>query len=527
MSKYLRAIALLLLCVALLSACNGNDVSVDLPTTPPSDDGTPSEGGETLTQEGNTPESAEIAAFAPPSVIVDITLGAEEAERFGNVRLSSDGEYLEGFEVAEQDYCVFTAEIPADGFYDLNFISEGIGGAKENFVTVNGERLGTVFTEAGGFGDAIMTRVFLAEGKNTIALERYWGWIQLKSLHITNSAPLDPAIFDVSARLINPNANETTRRLMSYLADSYGKVILSGQYSDNGIMAGEAGVIFMATGKRPAVLGMDLIEYSPSRAERGNTSATVERAIEADELGAIVTLCWHWNAPSEYIRERDTWYRAFYTSDTNISLAKIMNGEDPEGYDLLMRDIDVIAEQLKRLQDADVPILWRPLHEAAGGWFWWGASGKEPYIELWKLLYEKLTFEHELNNLIWLWNGESGDWYPGDDYVDIIGEDIYAGEHVYSSQINKFMEAVNYADTPKMVTLSENGTLIDPDLALRDGAMWGFWATWGGDFVTRGTLWLYSEKFTEEEMLIKVYNHDIVVTLEDLPDLKTYPLRDN
>jgi mannan endo-1,4-beta-mannosidase len=138
-----------------------------------------------------------------------------------------------------------------------------------------------------------------------------------------------------------------------------------------------------------------------------------------------------------------------------------------------------------------------------------------------------MTFEHGLNNLIWLWNGEAADWYPGDDYVDIIGEDIYAGERNYASQINKFMQAVNYADTPKIVTLSENGTLFDPDLALRDGAMWGFWATWSGHFVVRRGLWLLSEEFTEEEMLMKVYNHEIVVTLEDLPCLKTYPIREN
>ncbi|MCL2698352.1 MAG: beta-mannosidase [Oscillospiraceae bacterium] len=507
MSKFLQAVALFIICVAFFVGCNKND---DVPDAPETD--------EIITE---TPVL--IPAFLPPEAVVNITLTADEAELFGNVRLS--GDYLEGFEQIS-DYCVFTALIPADGFYDLNFISVGIGGTKENYITVNGERLGTVFTGDDDFGDAVFERVFLTEGQNSIALERYWGWIRLRSLHITNSEPLDPAIFDVSARLINPDANETARRLMSYLADSYGKVILSGQYSDHGLLAGEAGVIFMTTGKRPAVLGMDMIEYSPSRAERGNTSSTVEHAIEAwAEHGAIVTLCWHWNAPSEYIRERDTWYKAFYTSDTNINLEKIMNGEDPEGYGLLMRDIDVIAEELKRLQDADVPILWRPLHEAAGGWFWWGAGGREPYIELWKLLYERLTFEHGLNNLIWLWNGEAADWYPGDDYVDIIGEDIYAGERVYSSQIHKFTEAVSYADTPKIVTLSENGTLFDPDLALRDGAMWGFWATWGGEFVVKRGLWSYSEQFTEEEMLIKAYNHEIVVTLEDLPDLKTYPIR--
>jgi mannan endo-1,4-beta-mannosidase len=311
---------------------------------------------------------------------------------------------------------------------------------------------------------------------------------------------------------------------MSYLADAYGKTILAGQYSDDGLLAGEAGVLFMETGKRPAVLGLDLMDYTPSRVELGTASSAVEHAIAADEHGAIVTLCWHWNAPAPYIT--GTWYRAFYTHSTNINLKKIMDGDDPEGYDLLMRDIDAIAVQLKRLQDADVPILWRPLHEAAGGWFWWGASGAEANIALWKLLYERLTFEHNLNNLIWLWSGEAADWYPGDEYVDIIGEDVYAAERSYASQVQRFLQAVEYTSPPKMVVLAENGVLFDPDLARRDNAMWGFFATWGSEFVRQRGLLRYSEKYTEREMLLKVYNHELVITLDELPDLKTYPIRE-
>ena len=69
-----------------------------------------------------------------------------------------------------------------------------------------------------------------------------------------------------------------------------------------------------------------------------------------------------------------------------------------EGYDLLIRDIDAIAEQLKRLQDAGVPVLWRPLHEASGGWFWWGNAGAEAYKELYVLLYDRLTNHHDRGN---------------------------------------------------------------------------------------------------------------------------------
>ncbi|MCL2810454.1 MAG: beta-mannosidase [Clostridia bacterium] len=478
-----------------------------------------------------TPIFAAESKSISESVSIDLEYPAEEAALFGKVQVASRTPgytgtgYLEGFE-GDGDRCEFNITIPQEGFYDLNFVSMGLGGYKENHVSLNGQRVGLAITDNATFGDAILSRVFLTQGEHVIGFEPYWGWVLLDALRITESKPIDPSIFDVSATLINPNATDEAKRLMSYLADSYGNVILSGQYSDNGILASEAGVIFMATGKRPAVLGLDMMDYTPSRVARGTTSKAVERALQCDEVGGIVTFCWHWNAPTPYLKPGGTWYRGFYTEETTIDLARIINGDDPEGYDLLMSDIDAIAEQLLCLQEAGVPILWRPLHEASGGWFWWGAHGAEAYIKLWVIMYDRLTNLHQLNNLIWLWNGQDAAWYPGDAYVDIIGEDIYAGERVYASQADRFLKAVNYTTPPKMVALSENGTLIDPDLALRDGAMWGFWATWGGEFVMLSNLLKLSDRYTEIEMVHKVYNHELVVTLDKLPDLKTYPIRD-
>jgi mannan endo-1,4-beta-mannosidase len=311
---------------------------------------------------------------------------------------------------------------------------------------------------------------------------------------------------------------------MTYLTDIYGEYILTGQYCDLGLNGHEMYTIQLETGEKPAVLGLDLIEYTPSRVLYGSEGKAVERAIEFYEAGGIVTLCWHWNAPEDYLTE--LWYRGFYTDATNIRLNKIMNGTDSNGYELLLRDIDAIAECLKELQDADVPVLWRPLHEASGGWFWWGAAGPEAYIELWKLMYDRLTNHHGLNNLIWLWNGQSADWYPGGEYVDIIGEDIYAGEHVYSPQTGKFTEILEYSGGEKMIVLSEIGTLFDPELAVRDNTMWGFYATWSGEFLLAGQgLNILSEKYTEKDMLTKMYAHEKTLSLGDLPDLKTYEIK--
>lgn len=455
---------------------------------------------------------------------------AEKATLLGGLEVASSkkgfgGEgYVKGFE-DEDDICVFNIEIAETGFYDLNFISASEGGDKENNVIIDGETAGVIAVSKKTFEDSILKKVYLEAGTHEVKVTKSWGWILLDKLEILTTEQVDESTYKVSAKLCNENATEETKRLMSYLADNYGENILSGQYCDTGQFGKEFAVIKRETGKFPAVLGLDFIEYTPSRVENGSSSKATQLAIQFWENGGIVTFCWHWNAPSKYLTGQ--WYSGFYKEYTNINLAKIMNGQDQEGYELLMEDIDAIAQQLLVLQEAGIPILWRPLHEASGGWFWWGASGADAYKQLYILLYEKLTNEYKLNNLIWVWNGQDGEWYPGDEYVDIIGEDLYPGEKVYTSQAYKYWEAVDYTSANKMVVMSENGCVFDPDLAIRDGAMWGFWCTWGGEFVAKNTaIYSYSEQYTEIDHLKKVYEHDNVITLDELPDLKNYPIRD-
>lgn len=70
--------------------------------------------------------------------------------------------------------------------------------------------------------------------------------------------------------------------------------------------------------------------------------------------------------------------------------------------------------------------------------------------------------------------------------------------------------------------MTENGCLFDPDLAVRDNAMWSFFALWEGEFLLQNNTATLSEQYNETYMLKKVYTSDKVITLDELPDLKTY-----
>lgn len=331
------------------------------------------------------------------------------------------------------------------------------------------------------------------------------------------------SIYTVEPTLVNPKADANARRLMTYLCDIYGSRILTGQQI--GVESTpELDILHEVTGKYPAVYGFDFMNYSPSRTERGSECSDTDIAIDWWKSGGIVTFCWHWNAPKDLIDlpPDKTWGSGFYTKATTFDIQQAMDHPESEEYQLLLRDMDAIALQLKRLQDAGVPVLWRPLHEASGGWFWWGARGADPCIRLWKLMYDRLTNLHELNNLIWVWNGQHADWYPGDEFVDIIGEDLYPSARDYSSQKEHFQRAGSYTKQNKIIALSENGVIPDPDLMLKDQSLWAWNCTWYGTFVyvTENGRREYSGAYTEREQLVKFYNHPLTVTKDELPNLR-------
>ena len=264
-----------------------------------------------------------------------------------------------------------------------------------------------------------------------------------------------------------------------------------------------------------------MMDYTPSRTAFGTSSSAVEKAIEFANKGGIVTFCWHWNAPTEYLNSTanspDGWWGGFYTQSSKFDIAKVMNGQDAKGKKLLDRDIKEIAKQLKRLEKAGVPVIWRPLHEGSGGWFWWGAKGSDAYKKLWKYLYKELTNTYGCNNLIWVYNGQSADWYPGDEYVDIVGEDIYPGNHVYDPQVSRFRQAINYGSKTKITALTENGCIFDIDSAVSINALWSWFMTWGGEFTVNGSN--YSEEYTEKSVIKKMYASKYSLTLGSLPKI--------
>ena len=271
-----------------------------------------------------------------------------------------------------------------------------------------------------------------------------------------------------------------------------------------------------------AIRGIDFLNYYDGATWDDNAA---ERAVQwVSEYKGIAALVWHWRVPSEEGgTERNFYVESANTNYTTFSVSKALEEGTWENK-VLMADIAEIAKQLKKLKDADVPVLWRPLHEAEGAWFWWGAEGPEPCKKLYRLLYDQLTNVYGLDNLIWVWNSytysTSPDWYPGDDVVDIVGYDKYNavdGKPNLSSISSTFYSLVQSTNGQKMVAMAENDTIPSLENLEKDRARWLYFCPWYMNYLT-------SEQNNPADNLKEIYNSEYCITLDELPDLKSYPI---
>ncbi|MDO5560190.1 MAG: glycosyl hydrolase [Oscillospiraceae bacterium] len=380
----------------------------------------------------------------------------------------------------------------------------------------------------------------LEKGVNTIEIRAGWGFAYFDTFTVDYGNL--PAL-DCEPVLTDTNATKETQSLMNYLCDVYGEHTISGQqeiYGDghDGNYEYEFDFIHDFSDKYPAIRGFDFMNYNPLYGWDDNTT---ERAIDwVNEKGGIATASWHINVPKDFanytVGEEVDWQACTYKPDGDFDTAKAVV-EGTKEYDYLMAAIEDMAEQLARLQEAGVPIILRPFHEAEGNgglkgegaWFWWGAAGADVYRQLWTLLYTTLTEKYDLHNIIWEYNSytyaTSDAWYPGNDLVDIVAYDKYnvvynrydglsncPNEDAISSI---FYELVKLTDGKKLVAMSENDTIPNLDNLVTEKAGWLYFCPWYGEFID-------SETYNYVATMKELYQSDYVITLDELPDLKTY-----
>lgn len=327
-------------------------------------------------------------------------------------------------------------------------------------------------------------------------------------------------------RQLSPEAEN----LLQYLKEIEGEKTLSGTTANVNWNINEAKWVYKHTGKWPALNFFDFIHlpFSPSN---WIDYSNITEVYNWNKNGGIVGCMWHWNMPTN---DGQDWTCTPGTGnkETGFDVRKIFEPESAE-YKQMMNDIDKVASTLKKLKQRKIPVLWRPLHEAGGMWFWWGLDA-EACNELWRVMYDRFVNQHKLDNLIWVWTtaaswnkpySDGYKWYPGDEYVDIVSIDIYNNSSASNISTTCYKFLKKYSPN-KLIALTECGNLAPIGQQWKIGARWLFFAPWY-DYERTNNISSEAFKSTDHascnvEWWNEAFSHDYVLTRDEFKrDLQT------
>lgn len=291
--------------------------------------------------------------------------------------------------------------------------------------------------------------------------------------------------------------NRATENVYRYLCESFGKKILMAQQETPNRFDQEEEITWIMehTGKLPALRCMDYINRDFEGVNR--------RAVRWWRMGGLVSICWHvgiFDGGYPQSKEDEPDFEKLLTSGTEENIRMIHNW-------------DVAAFYLCKLKEAGVPVIWRPFHEFDGQWFWWGKGGGKYFIRLWRMMYDRFTNYFKLDNLIWLL-GYADDvkegWYPGDDYVDLIGSDTYRpgpSENVGTTHKTAW-QLLEKMEAKKMpFVFHECGKAPDIESLWQEECPWLWFMPWHSKWIREN----------DPELIRRAYLHERSVTLDRLP----------
>ncbi len=470
----------------------------------------------------------------------------EDAKITGTISVEDNADASGGKSLRMEDDGTITLDFNVEkaGMYNVMIYCGGIGGAKQQNLSINGVSQGAIgVPESDGFEAVKVSSVKLNEGENTLVIEKSWGWSNFDYMTV-EEAVMAPIVASHTTP-VDADATAETKNLMSYFASVYGNHIISGQQEiySNGPHNFEYEFEYLndLTGHYPAIRGFDYGNFCCPAF--GSDDGSTKRIIDwVKNKNGIATASFHLNVPTDMAGytsgTRIDFSQTTYTEKTDFSPSKVVVEGTKENL-YYMEALKTLAAEFKKLEAEGVPVLWRPLHEAEGGggeeasWFWWGREGSKAYKDLWKFTYKTLTEDFGCHNLIWEWNSynfdTSANWYPGDEYVDIIGYDKYnctqyleennwapSLAHNDSAISPVFYGIMEKYSSTKMVAMAENDCFSTVGNLTGEKAGWLYFCTWydGG---SDNTNFLSNPVFNTKEDTIEMYQSDYCITLDELP----------
>lgn len=252
-------------------------------------------------------------------------------------------------------------------------------------------------------------------------------------------------------------------------------MIISGSHAYGGWggqgypIAATADVYEAATGKIPVVIEVSISATSPINTDnKGEStfgaydlSTMLSEAAEHVANGGIIAINDHFSNPIQENRRGDSHFRGLLGDDTAFQMLCTDGTKLNKSF---LASFEPTYRLLEALHENGIPVLYRPFHEMQGGWFWWCIyQGKlkirsDTWVNMWRYFHDYVTEDLGFDNILWIYSTttyETMYCYPGDDYVDLVGMDIYpSGEGVADAYGREY---AHLATSGKPIGFSEIG----------------------------------------------------------------------
>ncbi|MBX2877975.1 MAG: glycoside hydrolase family 26 protein [Saprospiraceae bacterium] len=305
----------------------------------------------------------------------------------------------------------------------------------------------------------------------------WWGVALLLVTTLAAALPKEKAASSDQGPIDN-QATKATKALYYNLLNLSGKQVLFGQ--EDALAYGvewknwhkSRSDIKDVCGKHPALVGWEMSKLGQGELNIDSVNFQHMKSWmkEIYKIGGVNTLSWHMD---NFVTGGDSW-------DVGERVVKTIlpGGNHHEAY---KQKLDLFADYVQSLKvgflfKRKIPIIFRPFHEHTGGWFWWGRPHctAEEYKTLWRFTVDYLRNEKQLNNILYCYSTDifkdEADYlafYPGDEYVDILGMDDYHDLSIKGKSedlVRRLRMLVHMAEEKgKVPAFSETGQEAIPD----------------------------------------------------------------
>lgn len=385
-----------------------------------------------------TPEQpADISNYNQLSVDLIYT----EGSNIKKMKFSSDG-------VIEKDCSIntSTAEDAGNGYKKVTVTMD----ISPSTTPLKDVTIGLIGVSSNFVGDVYLDNLTLSQKDDSA------DYTKITSKPDANGTQVVVKTTDKTLTMTDPKASDSAKALYAYLQGlTESDQVLFGHQNDVSRSVGTKdtlGDVHDVTGSVSGIFGIDSLALFGSEAGGTDAKSALEKSInyskKAADNGAIVTLSAHMpNFTSAKIKDNGDGTYNFFECNFNESkdlsgdsLKKILPGGEKNK--VFTAYLDTIATYANELQESNIPVIFRPLHENTGGWFWWGTGNTaESYKSLYAYTREYLESKG-VHNMLYVYspNGpmeteeEYMSRYPGDAYVDILAFDYYNDFNTYPAE---------------------------------------------------------------------------------------------